>query len=126
MTISVNKAVKAWVEEERRNGHSLDSNDVMLQLTWTMEEMAKALAVDGRAGALDAEKKAHYLELKVRLEHLKRPKYVNNYKKDVLKFCQVSLLKPQRQLQLTPQEEEEEEVRCRLTWQMFDRRLYDM
>ena len=121
--IEYKKALKAWIEEERRNGHSLNSSDVMLQLVWTMEEMEKKLTVDETAGSLDAAQKAHLLELKVRLEKLKKKKYNDSYRTEVLKFCQVSLRKPQRQLQLTPTEEAD---RCRLTWQMFDRRLYDM
>ena len=33
------KALKLWVEEERRNGHSLDGTDLMLQFTWTLRRL---------------------------------------------------------------------------------------
>ena len=111
--------LKTWVEEERRNGHSLDATDLHLQFVWFLSEMVKALEDKAKAdGGLNATQKAHLHAAKVRLQRMQGATYMKSFKRDLMKFCGVRLQKPQRQLKLTFQEEAD---RCRLTWQMFDR-----
>ena len=54
---------------------------------------------------------------KDRLKRMKQKDYSAWYAGELRKFCKVRLLKPQRQLKLTP---EEEALRCKLTWQQYD------
>ena len=94
-----------------------------MEILWDLEEMEKRLADGAATGGLDEEQKAHHHELKVRILNLKKPGYRKDFKRDLQKFCKVRLLKPQRQIKLTA---EEEKVRCRLTWQMLDRKLWEI
>ena len=54
---------------------------------------------------------------------LKKKDYRKNYIKALMEFCGVRYLKPQRMLQLSYQEEQ---IRCRLTWMQFDKRMWDL
>ena len=111
--------LKTWVEEERRNGHSLDTTDLHLQFVWFLSEMVKALEQKAQAAeGLNANLQAHLHVARVRLQRLKGAAYTKKHKSQLMHFCCVRLQKPQRQLKLTLQEEAD---RCRLTWQMFDR-----
>ena len=67
--------------------------------------------------------RVHLHMLKDRLKRMKQKDYSAWYAGELRKFCQVRLLKPQRQLKLTP---EEEELRCKLTWQQYDWLMWAM
>ena len=61
--------------------------------------------------------------LKDRLSKMKKKDYATWYVKEIRRFCKVRLLKPQRQLKLTV---EEEALRCKLTWQQYDWKMWQI
>ena len=72
---------------------------------------------------MDSPMRFHLQQLKARLANMKRSQYAKNYVEEIRRFCQVRHLKPQRQLNLSPEEEAD---RCKKTWQMFDHCMHSM
>jgi hypothetical protein len=113
-------ALKQWAELERGNGQTLDSHDLVEQFAFMVN---KAVAHGAELQAkchLSAAGRARLLEYRGRVERLKTKSYRRWYSGELMQFCEVRLLKPQRMLKLSY---EEEQVRCKLTWQQFDRRM---
>ena len=111
--------VKQWLEEERSYGHSIGKSDLWFEYKWQLEESMeierlKVLEDPGNASA-----KARHLAITTRLEKITASNaYLNTTKKDLLKFCGARLLKPQRFVNLTL---EEEKARCHVTWMSYDK-----
>ena len=111
--------VKQWLEEERSYGHSIGKSDLWFEYKWQLEESMeierrKVLEDPGNAKA-----KARHLALKTRLEKITASTvYLNTTKKELLKFCGARLLKPQRFVNLTL---EEEKARAHVTWMSYDK-----
>ena len=111
--------MKQWLEEERSYGHSIGKSDLWFEYKWQLEESMeierrKVLEDPGNAKA-----KARHLALKTRLEKITASTvYLNTTKKELLKFCGARLLKPQRFVNLTL---EEEKARAHVTWMSYDK-----
>ena len=117
------EALKVWVHLEREHGHTIDGHDMIEEFLFVVQ---KAIAHGddlqtkqqlAPAGA------ALLLEYKARVVSLRHPQYRKTYIKELMKFCEVRFLKPQRMLKLSYAEEA---IRCRLTWMQFDRRMWDL
>ena len=115
-------ALKEWVHLERRNGNPLDSSDLLEQFKYMLGAAVKIGEAAEAKGRLHDLGRAKLLEYKGRLEMLKKVDYAKNYRQSLQKATGCLFLKPQRQLKLTFAEEQ---LRCKLTWQMLDRKIWE-
>ncbi len=118
------RALEDWVSLERENGHTLDSRDLLEQFKWMVREAIRTLKERDRASTLTPAGRSRLLEYEARLQRIAGTwNYRKWYMTELMKACRCRYLKPQRQTKLSY---EEEEVRCRLTWQQWDRRMWDI
>ena len=114
--------VTSFVERERSYGHTLSKDDVYLEFKFQVEEELTRIVVRGKLSQPEEDDKSRLLMLRTRIEKLEaNQKYRDNYKRELMFFAGCKFLKPQRLINLT---EEEEEARCHVTWQEFDRCLW--
>ena len=116
-------ALKTWVQLERENGHAIDGHDMVEEFVHILQKAVDYGMLMETKGTLSAGGAVLLLEYKGRLVMLKKKDYRKNYIKALMQFCGVRYLKPQRMLQLSYQEEQ---IRCRLTWMQFDKRMWDL
>lgn len=110
--------VKLWHDAERRMGHQVDASDVRLEF----EDRAQwhIVAEQGKKEGADVKK----VELWKKFIEVMSQMSLKMERQFASRLCQkmkVKLLTPSRYSQLTPKEER---VRCELTWQQFDERLW--
>ena len=110
--------VKLWHEAERRMGHQVDKVDVFNELK---DRLQYHITAEGNKDeAQNAKKLERWREYLEKLEKLSLKDQRQRADRLCKRMC-VKLLAPQRYSQLTPGEEK---VRCELTWQQFDERLW--
>jgi hypothetical protein len=112
--------VKLWHESERRMGHTLDQEDMVCEFTDRLEHHIAKLSHTEKLSDTDSA----ILEIyKGKLAYLQKAqlKYRRQFAYRLCAKLGVRLLAPQRYCQLSPKEEA---VRCELTWQQFDERLW--
>jgi hypothetical protein len=112
--------VKLWHESERRMGHTLDHEDMVCEFTDRLEHHIAKLSHTEKLSDTDSA----ILEIyKGKLAYLQKAqlKYRRQFAYRLCAKLGVHLLAPQRYCQLSPKEEA---VRCELTWQQFDERLW--
>ena len=117
------QTLKAWLLMERRNGHVVDASDLLSQFAWFLKKAVEHGTKLEAAEQLSSKGKLNLMEYRHRLVKLGGIDYCKWYKKELMKACECRFLKPQRQLKLAYGEEA---VRCKLTWQMLDRRIWDL
>ena len=90
---------------------------------WFVKKAVEAGTKLEAAHKLSGKGQLKLVEYKHRLVKLRSIDYGKWYKKALMEACECRLLMPQRQLKLAFGEEA---IRCKLTWQMLDRRIYDL
>ena len=120
--------VKHWAIKERQHGHSLNATDLWREYKFILQENIRSfmwLAGKLEEGSTERqEKKVQAGMLQDRIAKVeKSPSYFKQAKGDLVAYCGMRLLKPQRLVNLSPVEEQ---VRCELTWQMYDERLWQV
>ena len=120
--------LKAWCVKERNHGHSLNSGDVWQEYKFILEEAIRSLR--WKAGKLeeqDEERRALRIQAGMLQQRILKvqasPSYMKDTRGELVKYCGLRLLKPQRLVNLSPKEEL---VRCHLTWQMLDEKLWQV
>ena len=116
-------ALKEWVKIERENGQAIDGHDMIEEFLYIVEKGVTYGEAMQTKSQLSPNGIARLLEYKCRVQNLKKKSYRKNYIKELMKFCGVRYLKPQRMLKLSYAEES---VRCKITWQIFDLRMWEM
>ncbi len=118
------RALKNWVFLERENGHTLDSGDLLEQFKWMVGEAIKTLKEQEKAGTLTPAARSRLLEYEARIARIAgKWSYRKWYMAELVRACGCRSLKPQRQTKLSYAEEG---VRCRLTWQQWDRKMWEI
>ena len=112
------KEVKLWHDAERRMGHQVDAHDVRLEFQDRVQWHIAAEQSKKEGADL---KKVKKWQLCIDTMSKMSLKLERQLSARLCKKMKVKLLTPSRYSQLTPTEER---VRCELTWQQFDERMW--
>ena len=112
--------IREWFEKQRAAGRYVDANMLVMQFEYLMSLCKAQLKARVELTAQDA-KKLKVIELKIPKMVVKSTR--TYWAQRLSHECGATLLKPQRLLNLTY---EEEEARLIATWQDFDYRMYNM
>ena len=111
-------AMKQWLDAELANGVVVEPEEVVLHFEWMLERDHEELVKLQYPTDVQVARKH---EVHGRLQHLKNLQYRKNQKELLMKSLKYVYLKPQRQTDLTV---EEEATRCQRTWRQFDAAMH--
>ena len=107
--------VKDFAIRERNYGHTLTQEDLWIECRINIEEAIGVIELRASQGKLSEGDASLVVEYKTRLLKIANSRsYLKHTKRELMLKAGTRMLKPQRKLNISPQEEE---VRCQCTWQ---------